>query len=96
MTEETEKTPLAGRDREAEADRNFETFKSLLPDLLKEHGGKYALMRQGKLVQVLDTARDAMVVGHAQFEDGLFSVQEITDRAVDLGFYSHAMRHVQV
>jgi len=83
-------------DRQAEADRNFEAFQKKLPELLKEHAGKFALLRDGEIVQFFDTARDAMVHGQSEFEDGLFSVQEVTEQVTDLGFFSHALHFGRV
>jgi hypothetical protein len=96
MAGKNEEGRLAAEGRQSEADKNFEAFKAILPGLLEAHGGKYAVLRHGELVQVFDTARDAMLFGSAEFDDGMFSVQEITDQAVDLGFYSHAVRHVPI
>ncbi|MFQ5915526.1 MAG: hypothetical protein ACE5JS_20340 [Nitrospinota bacterium] len=78
-------------DIQAEVDKNYEAFRQLLPELLKEHKGKFALLRHQKLVQTFDSARDAVVFAEAQFSDGLYSVQEISEDVADLGFFSHAM-----
>ena len=72
-------------------DRNYEAFKALLPDLIKTHLGKYALLREQAVVETFDTAGDAMKFAEAQFSDGLFSIQKITAQVVDLGYFSHAM-----
>ena len=77
--------------KQQEVDRNYEAFKGLLPELLKEHGGKFALLRNGEVVELFDSARDAMIHGHRTYDDNLYSVQEITDQIVDLGFFSCAV-----
>ena len=79
-----------------EVRRNFEVFQKLLPDLLETDRGKFALMRHTKIIQTFDTVRDAVVYGQKEFDDGLFSVQEISDRVVDLGFYSYALHYGSV
>ncbi len=79
------------QDIQAEVDRNFEAFRAMLPDLLKDHAGKYVLLRDTKLVQKFDTAGDALIYAQAQFPDGLYSIQEVTGHTIDLGFFSHAM-----
>lgn len=72
--------------------RNYDAFLIQLPALLKSHPGKFALMRDGAIVEFFDTARDAYVAGSTLFKaDGLFSVQEILEAPVDLGFFSHAL-----
>jgi hypothetical protein len=71
---------------------NYKEFEQLLPSLLATHRGKFALMRDGKIVEFFDTARDAYIAGRKLFEqDQAFSVQEVIDAPVDLGFFSHAV-----
>ncbi len=74
-----------------QVDRNYTAFRTHLPDLMKTSAGKWALLRNAKVEAIFDTARDAQVAGGKLFADGLFSVQEIRDRAVDLGWFSHAV-----
>jgi hypothetical protein len=71
--------------------RNYEAFQRQLPSLIVSHPGKFALMRDGQIIEFFDTARDAYVAGQRLFEqDKRFSVQEVTETPVDLGFFSHA------
>ena len=70
---------------------NFEAFQSQLPKLIELHRGQFALLRDGQIVQIYDTPRDAFLVGRQTYADGKFSVQEVIDTPVDLGFYSHAL-----
>ena len=76
--------------RQAEVDRNFEAFQILLPTL-EDKSGKFALMRQGKIVNFYDTLADAYSTGESIYADGIFSVQKVTTVPVDLGFLSHAV-----
>ena len=72
--------------------RNYGAFVAKLPSLLKAHPGKFALMRDGEIVEFFDTARDAYFAGLRLFqEEGRFSIQEVVEAPVDLGFYSHAV-----
>lgn len=78
--------------RRKQIENNYEAFQLELPSLLTSHRGKFALMRDGKVVDFFDTARDAYVAGQRVFEnDLLFSIQEVIDTPVDLGFFSHAL-----
>jgi hypothetical protein len=77
--------------RQEEIDRNFEEFQRQLPVLLEKYRGKYALMRNQEIKGYYDTAVDANLTGEQMFPDKLFSVQQVIDTAVDLGFFSHAM-----
>lgn len=71
-------------------ERNYDAFEAMLPLLLAEHRGAFALLRDGAIAGFYDTAGEAQSAGVAQFPDPLFSVQRVEDKAVDLGFYSYA------
>lgn len=77
--------------RREELEKNYAAFTAQLPQLLQTHAGKFALMRDGKIVEFFDTARDAYVAGQKIHPDGVFSVQRVVEGSVDLGFFSHAM-----
>ena len=77
-------------------DQNFEAFQKLLPKLMQTQSGKYALMRDGQAVEFFDSARDAVIYGDKEFVDGLFSVQRVTRKIIDLGYFSYAMHHDSV
>jgi hypothetical protein len=71
---------------------NYQAFEKKLPSLIPAYRGKFALMRNEEIIEFFDTARDAYFAGKKIFEkDKLFSVQQITDTPVDLGFFSHAI-----
>ena len=74
-----------------QVERNYEAFLAQLPKLLPSYGGKFALMRDGEIVDFFDTAMDAYTVGKREFGLGGFSIQEIVDRVIDLGYFSHAL-----
>jgi hypothetical protein len=77
-----------------QVEQNYRVFVEKLPSLLAAHRGKFALMRNGEIVSFFDTARDAYTAGQKLYEDGLFSIQQVVDRSVDLGYFSHAVpRH---
>ncbi|HEY3233889.1 MAG TPA: hypothetical protein VGJ84_04200 [Polyangiaceae bacterium] len=73
------------------ARKNYEEFSKKLPELLPAHRGKFAVMRDGEVIEFFDTAGDAYLAGQKLYPDGGFSVQEVTDVPVDLGFFSHAV-----
>jgi hypothetical protein len=72
----------------AEVDANFAVFEQELPALLRSHPGKYALYRHRELIEIFDTWADACRAGRRLYPDDIFSVQEITDRKIDLGWFS--------
>lgn len=80
--------------KEVQVKENYDIFKTQLPSLIIQYGkGKFVLMRDKKIVQIFDTKEDAIKAAQLHFEDGLFSVQEITDLDVNLGFYSFLPCH---
>jgi len=72
----------------AELRSNYAAFRELLPVLLAAHRGEYALLRHGDVIGFYDTLRAALVAGRDAYADDLYSVQEVTDRKADLGWYS--------
>jgi len=75
-----------------QVDINYTAFEKKLPSLLPTHGGKFALMRDGEIVEFFDTARDAYAAGQKIFEkDKIFSVQGVTETPINLGFFSYAL-----
>ena len=72
-------------------DRNYEAFEAILPKLLETELGRWVLLRNQAVEAIFDTAQDAQTAGEKIFPDGLFSSQRVTNRAVDLGWFSHAV-----
>lgn len=73
-----------------EIDRNLYAFLPRIPQLLQQHAGEYALLRNQEVVSVHKRLQDAIQVASERFSDGLFSIQQITDKPVELGFFSYA------
>ena len=84
----TERKLRTDSDQQREVDRNYEAFEGMLSELLKTDAGRTALMRDGKVIACFDTDRDAVEAGRAMFADRRFSMQEIDDCSVDLGWFS--------
>jgi hypothetical protein len=76
-----------------EVDRNYDVFTRMLGALLSEHRDELALMRDGRVVGFYKTPREALQAAAEQFSDGIFSIQEVTDEPIDLGFWSHLASH---
>ena len=75
-------------EKQREVEKNFEFFQSVLPELLESHFGETALLRHQKIVAFFDTAQDAHTTGETFYEDGMFSIQKVDPRPIDLGIYS--------
>jgi hypothetical protein len=83
--------PVSRAEKQRAIDENFLAFMAKLPGLLRTDAGKTALLRNREIVGLYDSILSAQRAGAARFPDQMFSVQEITDEAVDLGIYSHAV-----
>jgi hypothetical protein len=76
-------------DWQTEVDDNLEFFLDQLPKL-SQKVGKFALLRERAIAGFFDTPMDAVSAGKAAYPSKPFSIQQITETPVDLGFYSHA------
>jgi hypothetical protein len=75
-----------------EVENNYKAFEARLSELLQTKRGKFALMREGNIIEFFDTARDAFAAGQKLYEaDRLFSIQEVIEAPIDLGFFSYAL-----
>jgi hypothetical protein len=73
-----------------EIQRNLFAFLPRLRELLPSKEGQFALLRHQKIDSVHEKLSDALRKGYADFADGLFSIQKVTDRPVELGMFGHA------
>ena len=48
--------------RQDQVDQNYESFKRLMPELLRDHAGKYAVIREGIVIKFFDTNADDHLV----------------------------------
>jgi hypothetical protein len=75
---------------EMEIEQNFDFFQRNLSGFIERHRGKFALLRNRSVINFHESIRSAEVEGSSQFPDGVFSIQEVSDEPVDLGFFTHA------
>jgi hypothetical protein len=83
-------------DREQQArevDRNYDAFVRVLGSLLSSHRNEFALMRDARIVDFFQNPGEANRAGIDRFPDEIFSIQEVTDEPIDLGFWSHVDTH---
>ena len=77
--------------KQQEIQKNFDFFMSVVSEYTEAHGGRYALLRHEKIIDFYDTVRDAYTTGERNYEDGLFSIQQVNPRPIDLGAFLHAV-----
>ena len=59
--------------KQTEIDGNLARFLEVLPNILSEHEGRYALLRRGAIIGFFKDALDAQIEGNKKFDDGIFS-----------------------
>lgn len=75
---------------EQQVDRNFDAFQAALPSILPMYAGKFALLHNQEITGYFESSVAAVIEGIRQYGYGEFSVQHVSERAEDLGFYSYA------
>lgn len=75
--------------REQEIERNRIAFTQELANLPAERQGKFALIRHQQIIDYYDTPLDAMRAAK-QYADQMYSIQQVINTAVNLGFFSYA------
>jgi hypothetical protein len=73
-----------------EIDANFDFLQRQLASVLPVHRGKYALIKSCRFEGFFERPGDAYRAGLKRFSDGVFSIQEVTDEPLHLGFMSLA------
>jgi len=71
--------------------RNFDALQRRLSDYLIDHSGEFALMRNGTVVDFFATPGEADGEGWTRFDDGIYSIQQITAEPIELGMYANAI-----
>jgi hypothetical protein len=80
---------MDARRQQEEIDRNYDAFMRVLGSILPTQRDRLALMKDGEIVGYFDKPGEAYRAGLTRFPDGIFSIQEVTDEPIDLGFWSH-------
>lgn len=78
------------QDIRTEIARNFDAFQRTLAAILPMQRNRFALLKDGAVVAFFDKPGAADAAGAAQFADGLYSIQQVTDEPVELGLYANA------
>ncbi|WP_299321537.1 hypothetical protein [Parasphingopyxis sp.] len=81
---------MASSAQEREVDQNYDFFQRNLSKFIDDHRGEFALLKSCEIIEFFATPGEAYRNAKAKFADGVFSIQEVTDEPIDLGFFSHA------
>lgn len=74
-----------------EVDRNYDWFQRNLSLFLDAHRDRYALLKSASVVEFFDAPGEAYRGGLSRYPDRIFSIQQVTDEPVELGFMSIAI-----
>lgn len=75
-------------DREIQC--NLFAFLPKLKTLLPEHEGSYAVLHDQEIVGIHPKLSEALRDAQSRFADGIFSIQRVTEKPVELGMFSSA------
>ena len=81
-------------DRQAkcqEIEKNYQFFKQILPELETEHIDEFVLIRKQKIIGFYPSLIEAQLAGLGKYTDQLFSIQEVRNKPVELGFFRYAV-----
>ncbi|MBF0433795.1 MAG: hypothetical protein HQL77_00315 [Magnetococcales bacterium] len=71
---------------EEEMDENYAAFMDMLPELLKEHAGRWVILRRGELIEFHDSMEAALQAGEARFADKNFGIQQVSGSILALNW----------
>lgn len=72
-----------------EVDANFTYFETKLPKLKKDHLKEFALLHKQQIIDFFKDEDDAIQIGFKDYGEGRFSVQQVADNRIDLGYQSY-------
>jgi hypothetical protein len=79
------------RAHDTEVRSNYEAFRAALPGLLSTNAGEFAVLRHCEVVEFFATTTAAREFAEQEYSDGLYSIQEVTDRKVFISPRTHAV-----
>ncbi|MCY4262553.1 MAG: hypothetical protein OXC97_04465 [Candidatus Dadabacteria bacterium] len=79
---------MADRNKKlAEIRENFEAFETFLPSIKQKYIGEFAVLREKQIVDYFDSMEDAVKYADTKYENGVYSIQQVDNRIVDLGYF---------
>ncbi len=76
---------------QTEVDNNFAYFKAHFEEFKEEHFQEFALLHHQKIINFFESENDAMTIGMHNYKEGNFSIQQVTDARIDLGYQSYVI-----
>lgn len=76
---------------QTEVDRNYDWFQRNLKTFLTDHDREYAVLRDQAVLGFFESPGEALRTALTRFPDRIFSIQQVVDEPLDLGFLSLAV-----
>lgn len=76
---------------QTEVDRNYDWFQRNLKGFLVDHDREYAVLRNQSVLGFYESPGEALRTALNRFPDRIFSIQQVVDEPLDLGFLSLAV-----
>ena len=73
-----------GETVQEQVDKNYEVFKKILPEIIREHRNRFALMKDGEVIGYYTAVEDAQITADKFFEGQPFSIQKVTIAFTDM------------
>ncbi|SMM99173.1 hypothetical protein SPONN_1902 [uncultured Candidatus Thioglobus sp.] len=74
-----------------EVDNNFAFFKTHLAEFKKNHFQEFALLHNRQAIDFFESENDAIKIGMKEYGEGDFSIQQVADTKIDLGYQSYVI-----
>ncbi len=74
-----------------EVDNNFVYFKTKLAELKRTHFKEFVLLHKEQVISFFESENDVISIGTKDYGEGCFSVQQVMDAKIDLGYQSYVI-----
>ena len=74
-----------------EVNNNYDFFKTQISQLKRDHLNKFALLHDKKIRDFFVSEDDAIKIGTEKYGEGNFSVQQVNDNSIELGYQSYVI-----
>ncbi len=74
-----------------EVDMNYDFFKAQISQLKSDHLNKFVLLHDKKISNFYTSEDDAIKIGTEKYGEGNFSVQQVNDSSIELGYQSYVI-----
>lgn len=74
-----------------EVNKNYEFFKMQISQLKYDHLNEFALLHHKKISNFFIDEDDAIKIGIEKYGEGNFSVQQVNDNSIELGYQSYVI-----